>query len=70
MHRWVNGGRTMDMVTFFPPKKVILGNTRAQTNVTDSFRGVIKGKQVPEGWECKAETFVLDGQLVCFLNRD
>lgn len=54
----------------FFSKKVILGNTREQTDLTDSFRGVIKGKHVPEGWECKAGTFVLDGHLVCFLNRD
>lgn len=58
----MNGGRAVDMVKcvcFFFTKKVILGNTREQTNLTDPFRGVIRGKHVPEGWECKAATFVL-----------
>lgn len=32
--------------------------------MTDSFRGVRKGKHVPEGWECQTETFVLDEQTL------
>ena len=32
--------------------------------MTDSLRGVIKGKHVPEGRECQTETFVLDEQTL------